>query len=627
MEENGDEQSSSASQQKEDNKVLNECALCQIKDAGELLNCKTCNSSQEKNDFLCDACICHHVRRGHEVVDQRGYEMSICASHKMINDLFCVQCSQVVCNKCILNHRGHDYITAAEKRVETRKEIFELISKFEILNKDIKFHQLMQKDCSKEKEDTSVICNPTKTVDILAEIIGNYLRRLALSDAHLSKIDELAKIFGDNNLQAAMKAEKHDSLVDESDSMVASLRENLQKSDGALVGSFVSAVEDMNRSLDDQNASLKEFVSFKPFHIGGQNLESFANQFLNEFLNMMRWPDVVYQTFEIVQALKSPHYHQVEEEKTEQRVICPSERGYFGVLDTHEEKLLLSLIQVYTEQVTCHSCLRISNGYNYNGHGGYCGYCGYYNGIRVVLLMKKDTQIAVQNFTKVQEVKNLSQNSNLMYFALLFFDKVSIVHASEPLYVNATVATSEPFPDIIPTNCLFFYCCPNFNVLIWDPFLKVIRPFKQDPSVKNVTCTEKPDLFTCNLNMNLFAITVSSSENIIIISNDISTQLTPAIHGLQRVDALFLTEIKILLGWNLRRKICVAFRECLQGSASKWFAIKAFQPQLNEMPEEYNESKWNRIEHTQSHVYIFISRVSVPWILPMHEILGKLPPS
>ena len=126
--------------------------------------------------------------------------------------------------------------------------------------------------------------------------------------------------------------------------------------------------------------------------------------------------------------------------------------------------------------------------------------------------------------------------------------------------------------------------------------------------------------------MNLFAITVSSSENIIIIRNDISTQLTPAIHGLQRVDALFLTEVKILLAWNLRRKICVAFRECLQGSASKWIAIKAFQPQLNQMPEEYKESKWHRIEHTQSHVYIFIPRVSVPWILPMHEILGKLPP-
>ena len=125
--------------------------------------------------------------------------------------------------------------------------------------------------------------------------------------------------------------------------------------------------------------------------------------------------------------------------------------------------------------------------------------------------------------------------------------------------------------------------------------------------------------------MNLFAITVSSSENIIIIRNDISTQLTPAIHGLQRVDALFLTEVKILLAWNLRRKICVAFRECLQGSASKRFAIKAFQPQLNQMPEEQG-IEVHRIEHTQSHVYIFIPRVSVPWILPMHEILGKLPP-
>ena len=76
-----------------------------------LLNCKTCNSLQEQNDFLCSSCICPHVRRGHENVDQRGYEMSICASHKLMNDLFCIQCSQVVCNKCILNHRGQGYIS------------------------------------------------------------------------------------------------------------------------------------------------------------------------------------------------------------------------------------------------------------------------------------------------------------------------------------------------------------------------------------------------------------------------------------------------------------------------------------------------------------------------------------
>ena len=597
-----------------------------IADPDELLNCKSCSDSIELIDRLCDVCIGPHVRRGHKIVDHRGYEMSVCENHKMINDLFCVQCSQVLCNKCLLNHRGHDYVTAAEKRLETRKEIFEFISKFETLNKDIKFHQMIQKDSSKELDEASVIANPAKTVDILVEIIGNYLRKLVLSDAHLSKIDELAKTFNDNIIQAAEKAAKHDSLVNESESMVASLRENLQKSDGVLVGTFLSAVEDMNRSLNDQSTSLKEFVSFTPFHIGGEKLESFASQFLNEFLNMTKWPEVAYQPFEMIIAFEGVSYPKVEE-TIEGSIFCPSERGYFGVVYTNEETLMFSLLHVYSVSMNKRFC-KCRSGNRLLQLGRYCQLCGKdESGQRIVLFKEKDTQIAEQNLTKIIQVKNVSKT--LMHFALFFVGKVIIVHACEPIYAqnrHAPVVTSKPFPDIIPANCLLVYSSPEFNALIWDPIRKVIRPLKQDRSVKNISCSEKPVLFTCTSDMNLVAITVSSSENIIIISNDISTQLNSAIHGLQRVDALFLTEKKVLLAWNYRRKICVAFRECLQGSASSWFAVKAFKkPELNDVPEQYNETKWERIEHTQTDVYIFISKATLPWILPISDIIGNLP--
>ena len=101
-----EEPSSSALSDETESSAEVKCSNCEISiSSNEVLNCSTCVSSSEKSKSFCNVCIGAHTRRGHKIIDHSGYEISVCDEHKTINDLFCSQCSHVLCSKCILNHR------------------------------------------------------------------------------------------------------------------------------------------------------------------------------------------------------------------------------------------------------------------------------------------------------------------------------------------------------------------------------------------------------------------------------------------------------------------------------------------------------------------------------------------
>ena len=213
------------------------------------------------------------------------------------------------------------------------------------------------------------------------------------------------------------------------------------------------------------------------------------------------------------------------------------------------------------------------------------------------------------------------------YFAVTCAERVILIHVGKAAYLGKQTTAQEilePFPSIKSSHCLLFYRNPNVNCLIWDPEKKAVRPFRYDKSVKSVICSEKPQLIAGNSDLSLIAVTVASSDDIIILKHPKESRLSSTHHGLHRVDALHLTAENVLLAWNSRRKTCVAFRESFQGACSSWYAIKAFKPQLKNL-RKGNGEDWKRIEHAGSDVYIYLSGQVQPWVLPMLKITDNLP--
>ena len=113
--------------------------------------------------------------------------------------------------------------------------------------------------------------------------------------------------------------------------------------------------------------------------------------------------------------------------------------------------------------------------------------------------------------------------------------------------------------------------------------------------------------------------TYSSTNTINIYHRSVCSQLRPTNHGLQRVDSVYLNDENILLAWNFRRKICVAFRGCF---GFVWVAIKAFK---FEFEDSFKDLNWERVEHTSANIYILVSGVIEPWVLPMSKVSANLP--
>ena len=367
----------------------------------------------------------------------------------------------------------------------------------------MKFQEMLEKDAAKTKQAYT----PDEIVDVIVANFVKLLRIVAFSDTEKPKLEKLAKVIDEKSNWAARELQKHEQLVNETDSLVISMRETLLSSDSVLVKKFCGNEENLNHCLDQQNAALTKHVLLKPFQFENNDLESLIKKVFDSYLRSIKWPEMVYMSYEettVQQCKVYPHISLVDIESSS--VLHVLQEGYLGLATVKEDKIFFSVLPCYLRQRNCTVCalegtlidLRKSSIV-----GRYCYFCKEEESGRRIKIYDEDDVLFITisgEFLKVLPFVNFSSEPLAGYLALLYEKKIDIVHAFDPTYVNdeATSVTSEPFPVLIPSNCLFFFNNPEPNCLIWDPELKVIRPFLEIVGYENIPCEEKPFLLTCS---------------------------------------------------------------------------------------------------------------------------------
>ena len=108
-----------------------------------MLGCKSCGNNEPSTSLdnrlrklYCKICIvANHLRKKHEVVDDRGYVPAVCDEHDNICQYFCETCQKIFCAECIESHMTHNFQSLSQKAVEIRKSVFDLLNESEGLSK------------------------------------------------------------------------------------------------------------------------------------------------------------------------------------------------------------------------------------------------------------------------------------------------------------------------------------------------------------------------------------------------------------------------------------------------------------------------------------------------------------
>ena len=125
------------------------CSSClEDFDKQVLYRCSSCDSGVDSKNYLCESCILWHLRRNHEIIDDKGYPPATCNTHKMMSVLFCNDCDFVLCRNCITDHSGHSFQSVDTKSSEIRRSIFGYLNKIEEKSKPLKHLETVSEELS-----------------------------------------------------------------------------------------------------------------------------------------------------------------------------------------------------------------------------------------------------------------------------------------------------------------------------------------------------------------------------------------------------------------------------------------------------------------------------------------------
>ena len=118
------------------------CTSClELFDLDIMFKCTTCIEESKETvslPFHCNLCILSHVRRDHEILNDKALKPAICEIHKNLCSMFCSTCQLTLCSNCISVHVNHSIMPIKERASQTRAKIFDLISDLDSSEKKVR---------------------------------------------------------------------------------------------------------------------------------------------------------------------------------------------------------------------------------------------------------------------------------------------------------------------------------------------------------------------------------------------------------------------------------------------------------------------------------------------------------
>ena len=253
--------------QSDDHPNLNEASLEADLEETSQLECSSCGQPLPQTDFyrckqcadgssqvgcpqvFCKTCIVIHIRKGHEVIDCKGYAPKVCHTHKNLCLMYCENCRTVFCFDCLGPHCKHRFVPVSEKAREVRKEVFEYLNKFEQLSKSMAFRETDLRDVTKFNEELYGGLSKDNLTDFLCDKIVSVLRDNSSDWAKVANLDKKS-LEREKTVNDVLFVSTTASI------RVADLRKILTLSDGFCVSTFLESKSTFDSSIKKQNSEL-----------------------------------------------------------------------------------------------------------------------------------------------------------------------------------------------------------------------------------------------------------------------------------------------------------------------------------------------------------------------------------
>ena len=251
-------------------------------------------------DVFCENCILIHVRKGHSVIDCRGYTPKVCDKHKNLCRMYCNDCKTVFCFECIGPHCKHGFIPVSEKACEVRKEIFEYLGEFEKLAKPMSVQESQVRSVLSHHQALYPGLTLDTLVDFLCEKFSASLRNDGQNLVNIVEKKSVACSETEANQNVFVVSQK-------SGDQIASLRKMLSMSDGVCVSTFVESTSQLNSSIEEQKKELNVFT----VRSWTNSLDNIIKSSVTSALAVWEFPNVVRQNIlfvDVVKALQPSSY-------------------------------------------------------------------------------------------------------------------------------------------------------------------------------------------------------------------------------------------------------------------------------------------------------------------------------
>ena len=270
VESDGDCKSETFDQPKEGN-----CESCSEHFKFEkMFKCTSCMAESETTiAVFCELCILSHVRRGHEIVNDKQQKPAICEDHKNICSIYCISCDVIMCSNCISLHKNHSFMSVEERAGEVRSEVFEIISELDSCDKKIRGTQERIHERKEKRAE-----NYAKLVETVSSQIDAFkqkvLNHIGSEHEKTVKIEQEAE----ENYETLLKCQ-------------GSLRELLSCSDGIMVEQFIQTEKSVSR-VKSKEAEL-ELIEIKgvDYKVSEQAAQLVMDH--NNYLEALEMPEVI----------------------------------------------------------------------------------------------------------------------------------------------------------------------------------------------------------------------------------------------------------------------------------------------------------------------------------------------